>query len=482
MDLRVEFEQHGRKLDATDLAIQMRLGEIETLGDCFGLISTEEDIFTADPNRVVRDGLLEAGERRAQSRLDSIGVRDRTRWQILASAVGPRLLLPDRGWHQVRCGLRELIAVRRPERAIAQRPPHAPEGCGFIRTQTSLQILPIDQSPPPPGPVAWRFSEHPVDLLLVVKLNPFKGFSDRVMGVAMQVELHDQLEHWANSPSIAGKDLTNVRRPARRGVLCPGHQECRGAAAIVGIIEGRVGYQAAQLIENLTASARTRGGHLVRRNPMSPVPNRRSAHFNQSQQIVGEGSQHHGREADGFELLSENRQLWDIAGAAAAEPSGIDPLALLGNWQWTVVTDNALQPRVLLPENAHRLERALSRRPPHPLQVSHDLGGSPLQQSLQAGLQWVCAQRLDQRRVILGRHGPYHGPHVITQPSVRWHKIRVSVQPGASVRLASRAGYRPAGAFADECDQQLLATRIECTKPAILDRPDLMGCSSHLAL
>jgi hypothetical protein len=111
---------------------------------------------------------------------------------------------------------------------------------------------------------------------------------------------------------------------------------------------------------------------------MGPIPNRPGAHLDQSQQIVGERSQHHGRETDGFELLSEDRQLRDIAGAAAAEPSGIDPLALLGNWQWTVATNDGFQPCILLPENAHRLKRALSRRTPHPLQVSHDLSGAPL--------------------------------------------------------------------------------------------------------
>jgi hypothetical protein len=52
----------------------------------------------------------------------------------------------------------------------------------------------------------------------VVKLDPVKGISDGMMGVATQVELHDQLEHLANSPSIAGEDLTNVRR-AYRGTL-----------------------------------------------------------------------------------------------------------------------------------------------------------------------------------------------------------------------------------------------------------------------
>src|SRR6266404_751370 len=117
MDLRVEFEQHGRKLDATDLAIQMRLGEIETLGDCFGLISTEEDIFTADPNRVVR-GRPPRGRR--APRAEPLGLYRCTRPDTMADPCErgrSETAVPDRGWHQVRCGLRELIAVRRPERA-----------------------------------------------------------------------------------------------------------------------------------------------------------------------------------------------------------------------------------------------------------------------------------------------------------------------------------------------------------------------------
>ena len=63
MNLRIESEPHDRELDATDLAIQVRLGKIEISQRSFSLVSTKADISAANLHRVIGNGLLELRER-----------------------------------------------------------------------------------------------------------------------------------------------------------------------------------------------------------------------------------------------------------------------------------------------------------------------------------------------------------------------------------------------------------------------------------